>query len=191
MSTSVFRLAALAASVLLGSCLGGGGADDAIGDLTGACESITGGESTVASNIADGCFGCMVENEEQAADGDLATFATVTAPISFAGQGVSIRATAQSGIIFASGQLAGVYFKAPASSGFGNADLAVTITTHLAGDLQENPTTYKTKDLGGGVFFKSFKTTEVFDAVEIMVSNTQAASGPFEIQEICSNSNLE
>lgn len=190
MGLSSFRVAAVVASLLLGSCLGGGGADDAIADLTGACESITGGDATVASNRADGCFGCQVESEEQAADGDLSTFATVTVPVSFAGQGVSIRATVQPGLIFPSGQRAGVFFKAPASSGFGEAPLAVTITTHLAGERQETPTAYELVEVSDGVFFKSFKTSKVFDAVEIMVSNTQGASGPFEIQEICSNSNI-
>jgi hypothetical protein len=191
MSLSTFRLAAVVASVLLGSCLGGGGADDAIGDLTGACDSITGGDATITTNTADGCFGCTVANLNQAADGDLATSASVTVPLSFAGQGVSIKATAQAGIIYASGQQAGVFFKVPASSGLANPQLAVTIRTFLAGTAQNPPTTYATTDVGGGMLFKSFKTSDVFDAVEVMVSNTQAASMPFEIHEICSNSNVQ
>jgi hypothetical protein len=196
MAAFLFRRSAVfLGSVTLASCLGGGG-DGFDGGGTGfsQCESITGGNSRVTTSVASGCFGCSVSEPELAADGDLFSAATVDVPNSFAGQGVSVRATAQPGIIFPAGQQAGVYFVGPTSSGFSSPDLAVTISTYLGGELQETPTSYELHgpdETGGDYSLKSFATSKAFDAVEVMISNTQAATGPFSIYEICSNSSVQ
>src|SRR5690349_8091433 len=119
---------------LLGSCLGGGGAgdDNGGGGTPGSCVSITGGASHVTKNdnASAGCLGCSVSGEQLAADGDLSTAASVMAPDSFADQGPSIRATAQSGIVFPAGQLAAVLFTPPASGGLNPPAQAVTLKTY-------------------------------------------------------------
>jgi hypothetical protein len=190
------RSAVLMASLTLLSCLGGGG-DGTDGGGTGfsQCESITGGNSRVTTSVASGCFGCSVTDAEKAADGDLFSAASIDVPNSFAGQGASVRATSQPGIVFPAGQQAGVYYQGPASSGFSSSDLAVTISTYLGGELQETPTSYELHgpDETGSenISLKSFSTSKAFDAVEVMISNTQAATGPFSIYEICSNSSVQ
>ena len=197
MTAVVFRrLAILVASAALVSCLGGGGAGDdtAGGGGSALCEPIAGGNSSVTDGQPDFCPGCSIDRPEDAADGDLATFASITAPDTFSGQGVTIRVTAQRGIVFSDGQQVAVFFIPPTSSGFAMPSEAVTIKTYLNGDLQDNATSFTTRDptaTGTQYWMRSFTATKTFDAVEIMVSNTQAASMPFEIHEICSNTNLQ
>jgi len=191
------RLAIVLASASLISCLGGGGAGDDGGTSGGGnpfCESITGGNAKVSTGQSDGCFGCSADQPELAADGDLNTFASITAPETFAGQGVSLRATAQQGIIYPSGQQAAVIFIPPTTSGFASPEQAVTLATYLAGELQENPTALVSRSpeqTGTAYNVRMFTTTKAFDAVEVMVSNTQLATMPFEIHEICSNTSVQ
>ena len=174
---------------LLGSCLGGGGDGDNGGGTTSACVSITGGASHVTKNdnASAGCLGCSVSNEQLAADGDLSTAASVTAPNSFADQGPSIRATTQSGIIFPAGQIAAVLFTPPVSGGVNPPAQAVTLKTYLGGQSQEPGTSYLDGNGPDGLTFKGFVTSKPFDAVEVMVSGTEAAPSAWQINEICSD----
>ncbi|HZP12452.1 MAG TPA: hypothetical protein VFB36_08535 [Nevskiaceae bacterium] len=174
---------------LLGSCLGGGGTEDVGGGSAGECASITGGASHVTKNdnAGAGCLGCSVSNEQMAADGDLSTAASVNAPNSFADQGPSIRATAQSGIVFPAGQVAAVLFTPPVAGGLNPPAQAVTIATYLSGTFQESGSSYLEGTESDGLTFKGFVTSKPFDAVEIMVSDTEAALAPWSINEICSD----
>jgi hypothetical protein len=180
------------ACALLGSCLGGGGAGDesGTGGAPGSCEFITGGGSTVTHDSSK-CFDCSVTDDSKAADGDLTTYATVSVPTSFTQQGASIRATAQLGLVFPAGQRASVYFISPTSGGFNPPDTSVTLTTYLDGQKQEDGSSYQTvlADPANGkpYTFKGFVTGKAFDAVEVMVSNTELASGAWKINEICSD----
>jgi hypothetical protein len=192
MSTHLRRVGLAFFCALLGSCLGGGGADDGGGGGgPSSCTSITGGTSQVTTAIGTGCFGCSVADAQAAVDGDLTTSATVTAPESFTGDGARIRATAQSGLVFPDGQTVAVFFESPAFGGLNPPDTAVTIKTFLSGEQQDSPTTYTTvlQDPSNGrpYSFKGFVATKAFDSVEVMVSDTQGASGPWQIHEICSD----
>jgi hypothetical protein len=188
----------IALASTLVSCLGGGG--DGLPPLTASCESISGGGSTVTKQTDPTCLFCGVENEAQAADGSLDTFATADAPNAASGQGVSITATIQEGVVFPQGNRAGVFYKPPRNSGFNESHLAISLVTYLDGEVVEQPPA--ASDLyevlgpdatatAQSLSYKGFVTSAPFDAIRVTVSDTQGATGPFEIRELCSNGGVE
>ena len=99
------RAAAVLGVGLLVAC-GGNGSSGAATGSGGGCSYISGGR-TVSTNVASSCAGCAVSNPDSGADGNTGTAAT--AAYSAAGTGnVSIRVTAQSGIVFGAGASPGV-----------------------------------------------------------------------------------
>jgi hypothetical protein len=189
---------ALATACLVCGC-GGGESGDSSGTQGGdggssggnaACASITGGDSRVNFNVDTGCTQCGVTDSQAAADGDLNTAATLKVQNAAPAQGVSIRATAQSGVVFAAGQMAGAYVAVPAGTA---QTYTVTIRTLLGGTVQESDSS---DNNGGGCGmcgghpsrFDGFRTTMQFDAVEVFISDSQAGGTPdFKVYEICSD----
>ncbi len=163
------------------------------------CDSISGGGAKVSSSVDSGCIDCSVTNADAAADGDLSTFASVDIGVEVPTQGVSIRATAQSGMVFPAGNNATVAFTANLSgTNLAILDTGTELRTYLGGVLQEsanNLQEYDCKTCGPGskpYSAVSFQTTKQFDAVEIFMdpgTNSSGLTGPnFQVFEICSNS---
>lgn len=195
---------ALAFTLALVGCGGGNGSSSSSSSGTGgdnlggnsngntSCASITGGGTKVTTNTDAGCANCSISNASSAADGDLNTYATLSVNNAAPMQGASVRATAQAGIVYPSGQTAGAFVSVPAGSG---QSYTVTVKTYLSGVLQES----NSGDNSGGVdgvqgghksSFDGVKTTKQFDAVEVLINNNQAGGTPsFGVYEICSSHN--
>lgn len=185
------------ALVILSACgisVDGTGADSATKRGKISCESIFGGGSKVVAAIDQGCAICTTSDVAFAADGDLSSFANVSVSVSVPNQGVTIRATAQPGLVFPAGNRAGVFFNGPAgpvqTETGGN---GLSVRTYLGGQLQESPSDqnlYGT--LGGNPYsFQSFQATLPFDAVEVFITSLSMTNTPFELNEICSNGSPE
>ena len=172
-----FSLALLAASVCMYvGCSGSGGGGEPGGDITqvGACQTISGG-STVASLDQTNCPGCIASNSEQAVDGNTETAATVIAPSVSAGF-AGLRATAQSGVVFAAGSTASAIV-ARTGNAFVLVAGSLAMRTYLGGALQEE-FAFTNDVIGGDVVSGgskrqySFKTAKAYDAVAFGVSGT-------------------
>jgi len=160
------------------SACGGGGGGDGGGNFF--CESLSGGNATVTTQTCG--LGCSISNAERAADGDLDSFASATNNF---GQSMSIRATAQAGIVYGVGSQPGVMFLADSSDN-------ITMRTYLDGALQESwafPGNGRLEGTGGGnpYSYLSFYATKQFDAVEFGMASTT----PIEVHEICHNGNSD
>ena len=102
--------------------------------------------------------------------------------------GVSIRATAQPGIVFPAGSKPGAYTHVPGNSPGYN----VTIKTYLAGVPQETSRTDSSNSNSDSLTYFTFAApaTKPFDAVEVLFSNQQPLPGDtatLQILEICSD----
>lgn len=186
------------------------------GPVTAGCNSITGGKAKVSSVIEPGCARCSVKAANAAADDQAKTFASLSVLSSSVFQGVSIRATAQPGIVFPAGGRAGVFFSLPNNNPKGeNLDsggsTALGIGTYLRGQLQESAglnTSAPLQNVSSGSYnfpggdalpkhYTYIETTKPYDAVELYVSDTQVrvrkqgqvdvGSAPYKVYEVCSD----
>jgi len=169
---------------LLAGCEGRGPSGS--GTPLGACQAIAGGASSVTVTIDPACEGCSVENAQAAADGDFATYASVTVgPVTplLVHDGVSLRATAQPGVAFPGGSWPTVFYAE--ATGFWE----MFMYTWLAGTRQEQTEWELTgRDDGQGNGWRAQLADEAFDAVEVNVSsNDNVADITLRIQEICVN----
>lgn len=155
-----------------------------------ACESFMSSNASVTTRI-DNTGTMSAADRNNAIDGSLETSSKLVVNGSTSNtQGVAIRATAQSGIVFPSGRNAGAFYSVPSGSA---RTYTVSVRTLLAGELQES----NNSDNSGGFVgmssghasaFNGIATTKPFDAVEVVVSNSQAEVSPtFEVFEICSD----
>jgi hypothetical protein len=175
-----FGLTILLLAGALGACGGGGGGAGGGGSV--ACDSITGGGSTVSST------GPAV-NPDKAADGDLHSYGALV--FSPSGTG-TIRATAQDGIVFPAGSRVGAFVTYLNQSGSN----ATTLRTYLDGILveSENPgsgffdPTYGDTPAG---FYTGFVTSAPFDAVEFSeVTSGGTQTSEYRVYEICSDGHV-
>lgn len=192
------------AALLLSACVfGGGGSSDDDGSSSSgggsgggssgggasiACDAITGGGSRVSAANSTPCNNCSSADNGKAADGNLDSFATATVGQSLPTTGVSIRATAQSGLVFPAGSKPGAYTHVPGNSPGYN----VTIKTYLAGVQQESSRTDSSNNDSAALTYFTFASpaTQPFDAVEVLFSNQQPLPGDaatLQILEICSD----
>ena len=153
------------------------------------CTTITGGTTSVTTNVDAGCTGCSIANAQSAADGNLSTSATLTVNGAAPGQGASIRVTAQNGIVFPAGQNAGAFISNPSGTA---QDWTIIVRTYLNGVLQESVsnTSGACGACGnGGSAFEGLTTSKQFDAVEVFVNNNQAPGNApdFGVYEFCSD----
>lgn len=144
-----------------------------------ACLALAGPGTTTHFTADSTCVGCEVTSPELAIDGDPATFATVILPVAAEG-GAFLRAAAQPGLVFPSGNEAGVRMNMRATA---SADLGSTLTlrTYLGGQPQETIELEVTRDgnsniNGVGGFGRTdgsllqLPATQPFDAVELGLS---------------------
>jgi hypothetical protein len=177
------RTAVILCTGALVSACGGGGSDGG-GDLLQGCLPIGGGGSTFNSV----CNGCSVNDGAAAMDRDGATYATLVMGANSPGSG-SFRVTAQNGVIFPAGSLAGMVH----SISYGPSTLMfIALRTYLAGALQED----FTFNNGSGSSSQdpskpgrvSYTTSLQYNAIELSVTRT-GGSGTVEarVHEFCSN----
>lgn len=204
---SNLRLAAVLLSLgvlsMAAGCSGGGGSNapgsgSTPGGTTGstggsagaACTSMAVGNFRVSTQIDSGCASCSISNPASAADNDLATGATLSVNAVAPGTGAAIRVTAQAGMTYPSGGMAGAYVSVPAGTG---QSYTVTVRTLLAGAVQESNSSDNSGGGSGvsgghGSAFDGLATTKAFDAIEVFINNNQASGTPaFNVYELCSN----
>lgn len=158
----------------------------ASGSGTG-CESFRQANAQLTTRIDPGCTQCRIGNAAAAIDGDAGSAAAVVVNAAAPAQGVTLRATAQSGVIFPAGRLAGLIYSAPGGTA---QNTTVTISTLSGGLLQETTSSNNSNGIGGGRSrnFTGIRTSKPFDAVEVVIHNTQAENEPtFQVFEFCSN----
>ena len=170
---------------LVAGCGGGGGSNSA-NTVSGSCTSISGGASTLTAD----CTGCTVQDRRFAADGSLSSFAQAVSAAGSATANVTIRATAQSGVVFPAGSAPGVFFtpqRAPCTN------CAVTVTTYLSGAPQESRPGSNNSSLSGdgASVYVGFTATLPFDALEVTETGPVTPMGGaeiFRVYELCSDS---
>ena len=169
------RAVAPLSALLLAAC-GGGGGGSAI------CAYISGGGSSVTSTVDPACSGCSVSNERAAADGDLGTGATVTiSPVIGASDGVSIRATAQHGVVFPAGAEPVIHFSKA------NGRLCRGMSTYLDGAVQDSSPAFCFQEANASGY-DSMVASLPFDAVQIDLTSTEALENAvIDIDEICAD----
>lgn len=126
------------------------------------CDEITGGNTRIEFSASETCLGCTSESDANAVDGTDATFAT----LSFAAltQGpITYRATAQDGVVYPGGGLAGVTFSAPQNVN----DIQVVARTYLDGVEQERDCEQGTRFNETDRVLIGLQTTQPFDALEV------------------------
>ena len=175
-----------------GSSSGGGSSG---GSSAFTCSPVGGGSATVSSSCVS-CPSNAATNARLAIDTNLETAAGLTLFNSSdvtAQQGqISLRGTAQSGIIFPAGSKAGLIIGLPTGQ---SVRYSATVNTYLSGTQQEtrNVVTGNTGATNGEVRYFGFTaaspTTRNFDAVEISITELTpgAERHDYRIFEFCSD----
>jgi hypothetical protein len=177
-SQSYPGLAALLTAALLSGCGAGGSGGGGGGSV--ACDSITGGDAAVTSTGP-------ATNPDDAADGSLYSYGVLQ--LTSTAQTGSIRATAQSGVVFPAGSRAGV-FTSYLNQGTSN---ATSLRTYLNGVPAEtaSPLAMSMEPAYGGTgaeFYLSFETAQPFNAVEFSETDNGAnGTAHYRIYEFCSD----
>lgn len=180
-STHTQRVAVLLCAWLAG-CGGGGG--DA---LDGVCRTLGGGSGVTQASVT----ASRINDAERAFDGSLGSFALYEL---LAGTGtLTLRGTAQRGIVAAGGSVAGLLLKRPSNG----TSITVSINTYLEGTLQDAASAGTQSGDGsagqtcsgvclnpGDSAYFGIITTRPFDAIEVQL---QASGVPSELQlrELC------
>ena len=168
-----------------------------LSNATFSCSPLGGGNASLSRS----CVYCpqgSVSDAENAIDLNL----DAPAAISFFNSDVAqqqtvfaLRATAQSGTVFAAGGKAGVAFQKPEGS---NATYNVRVATYLSGSLQEtSPLVTSTGPSNGANIYVGFSasapTTKVFDAIELQINETNPTieKHTYNAFEYCSDGQLK
>lgn len=180
------------------------------GPKTAYCDAIIGG-SMVTTAFSTGCLDCEVSEAAKVADDVARSFASLSINDAPTTQGGSIRVTAQSGVVFPAGRRAGAYLTIPEQPGGTELQLAssnaIAIRTYLAGALQEETSALAEPRLQFQAIsadpelpesYVYFTTSEMFDAVELFISNSQTTIGTggvsrtpaYKVYELCSDGGL-
>ncbi len=172
---------ALVVGIFAGCSGGGGGGGDGGSAI---CSPIGGGGATSTASVSATCFGCEVSNKELAIDRNFGSAADITTT---AVGNVTLRGTAQGGVVFPAGSGAGAVFNDP---GFdNNSVIEISVSTFLQGSLQESGQIYGT--ICRNCFrstnnpeYAFLTTTKDFDAIELQMSSP-GDSEAFPVFEIC------
>lgn len=184
------------ASLILSAC--DGSPSDPFAAAPYQCASLGGG----AASIQQSCINCpqnAVQNPALAIDGALDTAATISLynqSSTVAGQSqISLRATAQAGIVFAAGSRAGLLLTLPQAE---QLNYSATVTTYLDGQPQETlpVTTAHTGAQTGATIYAGFDrsrpTSLPFDSVEVLIA--ESAPGleehRYQVIEFCGDGGL-
>ena len=182
---SILNSGRFAAVVFLAACSGGGSSGGEQAER--ACAPITGG----ASEFTTTCTGCSVSTAGSAVDRDLSTSADVTSDALSTSYTTTVRATAQSGVVFPGGSNPGVFLTSESACGYCN----VTLSTYLDGTLQETKSGTNNTTLSGYSAERAviLNTTLPFDAVEVGDSGAVTpnnAGRELRVFELCSDVQL-
>ena len=185
-------------ATLIGCTANGGpqppGGDQGAGPA--ACLSeIVGGNTAVSATTDTLCLSCSVDNPANVVDLDDSNFAQFNLMLAALTGSAQITVTAQPGVVFPAGGIAGYTLSVPAAAVLAAQALpSITINT-LNGGTQQETTTFTqvlSVDVAGLIannakFFLGLKTTKDFDAVQIVTSPTVAgALATLDVYTACS-----
>lgn len=175
----------LAFALLLAGCSSGSDDDN---DLQIACAGLTGATTSGGGTCAGNCGAAFTE---AAADGDLGTYAILSAEDQMSGT-VRIRATAQDGVTYPGGTPAAVVYGIVRTEGT-SLGTNETLTTYLDGVMQESGNTSGTNGSTSGnreTGRRAFQTTLPFDAIELSYTQTSGtADVEVRVHEFCTSVN--
>lgn len=137
--------------------------------VDGLCDEITGGQTQVQSSADQACLNCASSENEQAIDGADATFATLHLETGLSGT-LSLRATAQPGLVYPAGSRPGVSFSAPQNE----SNIEVVIRTYLGGVEQEQDCEQSAHFDDTGRLVVGIEATKPFDALEATLQRRNA-----------------
>ena len=192
----------LIATGLLAAC-GGGGTGGGAGGPVGsggnaalfACAPVGGGSATVKSTCVN-CPGNTPTDTTLAIDTNLDTAASFSfyhpSDTSTQQSQISLRGTAQSGIVFPAGSKAGLIIGLPVGQ---NVRYSATVNTYWNGTLQEtrNAVVGNTGATNGELRYFGFDgstpTTKTFDAVELSLTESLPSleQHTYRVFELCSD----
>lgn len=202
------KLIPIISIVVLSACGGGGGSSDpgptpspeptASPEPTPTpapqtiCQTIGGGTAMITSDVSGDCAGCAIADAERAVDDDLGTASTLTTPVSGT---LTLRGTAQSGVVFPAGLSVGAFVgKPPAAT---NGSFEITVTAYLGETEVDSEVVYlrvgtsevttgRTVTTDDGNFYGINSISGSFDSIEIKVARTAVVSDPdFSVYELC------
>lgn len=200
MSVRKVGFVVMAVSYMLAACGGGGGS---VGDDSAEvrsrsaffCSPVGGGGATVGSSCVN-CPRDAASNTSLAIDTDLATAAGLTLfhqdDVAAQQSQITLRGTAQGGVVFAAGAKAGLVFGLPTGQ---SVRYSATVSTYLGGVQQESRAVVvgHTGATNGELVYLGFDpaqpTTRAFDAVELTIAETApgAERHDYRVFEFCSN----
>lgn len=179
----------LLAAVLITGCTaqggsssagGGGGGEGGGGNPIGKCLSpISGGGTTATPRVSPSCILCTVADQANVIDADADNFGQINLTLGALLGEAAIRVTAQPGVVFGAGGVAGATVEIPAGvPASADAVLPAIIITTFLGATQTNQFTFEgllyLDVLGllapdGRLYFGGL-TTAAFDSVEVAAS---------------------
>ena len=176
---------ALAAALLAGC----GGGDGAVVDALERCRAIQGGGTRASFSITPSCVGCTVSEPQRAIDGDGGSYATLHMPAGSGGT-VALRATAQTGTVFAAGSLAGFV----AAVTYGPSASAVTEIVTYAGGVEQERIPLRIDGTGSASGpldrpgYEAAQATRQYDAVEFSFTRSSGTGEmTTRVHAFCSN----
>lgn len=175
---------------------GGGGGGNPIGKCLAP---ILGGGTTVSTRVGLECIGCTVTNQGNVIDGDPENFGQLNLTLGLLLGEAAIRVTAQPGVVFGAGGIAGATVEIPVGSPLpvsADAVLPAVIITTFLGATQADQFIFESllyADVAGllnpdGRLFFGAPTTQPFDSVEIAGSpGVAGALTTIRVFNACSN----
>jgi len=189
----------LATSSFLSACGGGGsnrdGSTEERSSSSFSCSPVGGGGATVSSSCVN-CPRDAASNPGLAIDTDLTTAAGLTMfhqdDIAAQQSQITLRGTAQSGLVFPAGSKAGLAVGLPTGQ---NVRYSASVATYLGGAQQESRAVVvgHTGATNGELQYFGFDaaqpTTRAFDAVELSISETTPGleRHDYRVFEVCSD----
>lgn len=183
----------LAVLTLLAACGGGGGGGGAPGGGGGnslgiQCDSLAGG----ATETTENCAGCDSSDVPRAADGSLSSHASLHMATGGAGS-IALRATAPAGVVYPAGTPAAVVYGADFEGSGVNTATTTTLTTYLAGQVQETGNVGAINVAGApdqDVGRRAIGTSLPFDAIELQYTQTGGTLDVLiDVYEFCTSVN--
>lgn len=185
------RLGAIViAGFVLAACGGGGGGNNGPAGI--ACNSVSGGGTQISfSQTCTGGGGCRAINQNAAKDGDSGSKATITVDTGTGGT-VSLRVTAQTGVVYPAGTPAGLIY-GPMAEGQ-HTSQTFMVRTYLGGSpTGDSGSVGPTNGVGGSASTfdprkASIGTSTQFDAIEFSYTQSNG-TGPInlDVYEFCTD----
>lgn len=182
-------LLALATSTLVLGC-GGGGKSDQERAAAISCQAVTGGGTSVS--VTNTCTNCSSSAEGAAIDGDSRSAARLAMNTAASGS-IAIRVTAQDGVVYPAGTLAGLILQAQTDGNHTSQNF--TVSTYLDGAATgDTAQVGPTNGVGGGSATNfgpqkgSTGTLLPFDAIEFAYTQTSGTDSiTLSVYEFCTD----